>query len=147
MRRAPRTSFAPTVTVTRAVLDANVFVRSAVQQSTGAREWLDAIEAEELDGHVPDLVYAEVGSSLLKYVRADEMNVHDAVVALETVVALPLRSHRLAELAPGALALSVETGLSVYDCCYAVLAEAMSIPLVTADRRLAAAVPRAELIS
>lgn len=147
MRRPPRTSFAPIVTVTSAVLDANVFVRSTVQQSTEAREWLDAVEAEELDGHVPELVYPEFGSSLMKYVRADEMSVRDAVAALETVVALPLRTHRLAELAPGALALAVETGLSVYDCCYAVLAEAMAIPLVTADRRLAALVPSARLIS
>ena len=134
------------MTAVRAVLDANVFVRSAVQRSTDARRWLDAVEAEELDGHVPELVYAEVASSLLKYVRADKMSAGDAVAALETVVALPLRTHRLANLAPGALALAVETGLSAYDCCYAVLSESMDAPLVTADRRLAAAVRAAELV-
>lgn len=37
-------------------------------------------------------------------------------------------------------------GLSVYDACYAVLAEAEDAVLVTADRRLAEAVTRAELI-
>jgi predicted nucleic acid-binding protein len=135
------------VTAANAVLDATVFVRSAVQRSTDARKWLDALEAEELDGHVPELVYAEVGNSLLKYVRADKMAVGDAVAALQTVVALPLQSHRLGKLAPSALALAVETGLSVYDCCYAVLAESLDAPLVTADRRLAAAVPLAELLS
>jgi predicted nucleic acid-binding protein len=134
------------VTAVKAVVDANVFVRSAVQRSTDARRWLDAIEAEEVDGHVSELVYAEVANSLLKYVRADKMTVGDAVVALETVVALPLRTHRLAKLAPGALALAVETGLSAYDCCYAVLSESMDAPLVTADRRLAAAVRSAELV-
>ena len=135
------------MTAANAVLDATVFVRSAVQRSTDARKWLDALEAEELDGHVPELVYAEVGNSLLKYVRAQQMNVGDAVAALATVAALPLRAHRLGELAPSALALAVETGLSVYDCCYAVLAESLDAPLVTADRRLAAAVPLAELLS
>ena len=135
------------MTVASAVLDANVFVRSAVQRSTTAREWLDAVEADELDGHVPDLVFAEVGSSLLKYVRAGSMTAADAVTALETVVALPLRTHRLGELAPGALALAVETGLSVYDCCYAVLAGSIDGPLVTADRRLAVAVGRSELLA
>jgi predicted nucleic acid-binding protein len=134
------------VTAARAVLDANVFVRSAVQRSTDARKWLDAVEADELDGHVPELVYAEVGNSLLKYVRAEKMSAGDAVAALETVVALPLRAHRLGKLAPGALALAVETGLSAYDCCYAVLSESMNAPLVTADRRLAAAVRSAELV-
>lgn len=135
------------MTTARAVLDANVFVRSAVQRSTDARKWLDSVEADELDGHVPELVYAEVGNSLLKYVRAEKMTVGDAVAALETVVALPLRPHRLGELAPGALALAVETGLSVYDCCYAVIAESLDAVLVTADRRLAAAVRSAELLA
>ena len=134
------------MTAARAVLDANVFVRSAVQRSTDARRWLDAVEAEELDGHVPELVYAEVANSLLKYVRAEKMSAGDAVAALETVVALPLRTHRLGKLAPGALALAAETGLSAYDCCYAVLSESMNAPLVTADRRLAAAVRSAELV-
>ena len=135
------------MTVARAVLDANVFVRSAVERSTSAREWLDAVEADELDGHVPELVYAEVASSLLKYVRAGTMDAGDAAVALNTVVALPLRAHRLGALAPGVLTLAVETGLSAYDCCYAVLAESLDAVLVTADRRLAAAVPSAELLT
>ena len=135
------------MTAANAVLDATVFVRSAVQRSTDARKWLDALEFEELDAHVPELVYAEVGSSLLKYVRAERMTVGDAMAALEIVIALPLRTHRLRELAPGALALAVETGLSAYDCCYAVLAESLDAPLVTADRRLAAAVASAELLT
>jgi predicted nucleic acid-binding protein len=135
------------VTAARAVIDANVFVRSAVQRSTEARERLDAVEADELDGHVPELVYAEVGNSLLKYVRTGQMSAADAVAALQTVVAYPLRAHRLRELAPGALSLAIETGLSAYDCCYAVLAESLDAPLITADRRLAAAVQNAELLS
>jgi predicted nucleic acid-binding protein len=135
------------VTAARAVFDANVFVRSAVQRSTEARERLDAVEADALDGHVPELVYAEVGSSLLKYVRAGQMTASDAVVALQTIVALPLRAHRLGELAPGALVLAIESGLSAYDCCYAVLAESIDAPLITADPRLAAAVANAELLT
>lgn len=96
---------------------------------------------------MPELLYPEVASSLLKYVRAGKMAAEDAAAALDTVVALPLRPHRLGDIASGALALALETGLSAYDCCYAVLAESLDAPLVTADRRLAAAVPRAELIS
>jgi predicted nucleic acid-binding protein len=134
------------VTAASAVLDANVFVQAAVQPSTSAREWLDAIEAEELDGHVPELVYAEVGSSLLKYVRAGLMAAGEARAAVETVVALPLRPYRLGELASAAFVLAVETGLSAYDCCYLVLAESLNAPLVTADRRLAAAFARSELL-
>lgn len=135
------------MTVGKAVLDASVFVRAAVQRSTGSREWLDAVEADELDGHVPELVYAEVASSLVKYVRSGAMSASDAVATLDTVAGFPLHTHRLSDLASGALSLAVDTGLSAYDCCYAVLAELLGIPLVTADRRLAAAVPRAELVA
>jgi predicted nucleic acid-binding protein len=39
---------------------------------------------------------------------------------------------------------AIESGLSAYDYCYAVLAESIDAPLVTADRRLAAAVANAE---
>lgn len=104
------------------------------------------MEADELDGHVPELVYVEVGNALLKYVRTGQMSAADAAAALQTVVAFPLRAHRLRELAPGAVALAIETGLSAYDCCYAILAESLDAPLVTADRRLAAAVTRSELL-
>jgi predicted nucleic acid-binding protein len=39
-----------------------------------------------------------------------------------------------------------ERELSIYDACYAVLAEGEDAVLVTADRRLAAAATRAELV-
>ena len=135
------------MTAAKAVLDANVFLRSAVQRSTDARAWLDAVEADELDGHVPELLYAELGNAFLKYVRAEKMTVEDAAAALKTIVALPLRAHRLA--GPGAERTRPRgrDGTLVYDCCYAVLAESLDAPLVTGDRRLADAVPSAELLS
>jgi hypothetical protein len=42
---------------------------------------------------------------------------------------------------------AIESGLSAYDYCYAVLAESIDAPLVTADRRLAAAVANAEFLT
>lgn len=134
------------MTVASAVFDASVFVRSVVAPSSAARRWLEAVEEEELRAHAPELVYVELASSLLKYVRVSTLAANDALDALNAVVQLPLRVHRLGELAPGALSLGLETGLSAYDACYAVLARALEIPLVTADRRLAAAVENATLI-
>ena len=46
-----------------------------------------------------------------------------------------------------ALVTAASRDLSVYDACYAVVAEANDAPLVTADRKLAAACARAELLT
>jgi predicted nucleic acid-binding protein len=45
-----------------------------------------------------------------------------------------------------AVGVAVSRGLTVYDASYALPAEAEDAVLFTADRRLAAAVPRAELV-
>jgi predicted nucleic acid-binding protein len=50
-------------------------------------------------------------------------------------------------LAIAALPRALASGLSGYDALYLVLAEAADATLVTADRRLAAAASRAELIA
>jgi predicted nucleic acid-binding protein len=134
------------VTAASAVLDASVFVRSTVTGSAEAQTWISGVETGEVTAHVPELLYAELANGMLVYVRTASLSPADAVDALRTIALLPLCAYRLGEIAPGALALAVETGLSAYDACYAVLAHALGIPLVTADRRLADAVPGATLI-
>jgi predicted nucleic acid-binding protein len=50
-------------------------------------------------------------------------------------------------MASAAIDLAVRMGLSAYDAFYAVLAATLDAPLVTADRKLADAVPGAVLVS
>jgi predicted nucleic acid-binding protein len=45
-----------------------------------------------------------------------------------------------------AMAVALDRGLTVYDALYVVVAEALDAPLVTADRRLAAATEQAILL-
>ncbi len=59
----------------------------------------------------------------------------------------PLRTRPVADLALPAFVVAVERGLTVYDASYVVLAEAHEAPLVTADRRLADAYDRIELLA
>lgn len=128
-----------------AIFDANVFVRALAPGEPAAISWLDRA-VEELEVSVPDLVFAEVANALAGYVRAATVTAEEALEHLEFVVRLPRHVRPTGELAPGALALAVSRSLSVYDACYAVLAEAEDAVLVTADRRLAAAVSRSELL-
>jgi predicted nucleic acid-binding protein len=44
------------------------------------------------------------------------------------------------------LQVALKRSISAYDACYIILAEALDVPLLTADRRLAAATPNGELI-
>lgn len=94
----------------------------------------------------PDLVFGEVANALLRYVRAGRLAAADADEAMRLILEVPLRMVSLRSLAVDALALAREIGLSVYDATYVLLAQATGATLVTADRRLVAAVDRVAVI-
>jgi predicted nucleic acid-binding protein len=131
----------------KAVLDASAVVRGLLPLGDSSAEaWLEAAAAKQVDAFVPDLVFAEIAHALSRYVRGGAIDSHDAADALEELGALPLTSVAVRRLARAALAAALDLGLSVYDSCYLVLAEMVDAVLVTADRRLAAASRRAELL-
>jgi predicted nucleic acid-binding protein len=101
---------------------------------------------KEVSVTVPDLVFAEVGNALSLYARDATLTIDGAIRRVELVRRVPLEIRGLQLLIAPAVGLAISRGLSVYDACYAVLAEAEDAVLVTADRRLAAAVTRAELV-
>jgi predicted nucleic acid-binding protein len=129
-----------------AVLDASVLVRSVIEPRGDGAEWVAAVDQGTVEGHTATLAFTEVANALLGYVRTDALNLEDATTALRALASLPFRLHG-PELAPAALGVAIDLGLSAYDGTYAALAESLDAPLVTADRRLAAAVPSAELLS
>ena len=131
----------------RAVLDANVIVRGLIDRRPDARRWLERVAQREVAAVVPALVFVEVGQAFVGYVRCGDLTPPTAIRRLEFVRAFPFEVRALDVLAPAALAVALERGLSVYDACYASLAEAEDAVLVTADRRLAEAVERSELLS
>jgi predicted nucleic acid-binding protein len=59
---------------------------------------------------------------------------------------LPVRVHSQARFAEPALERALASGISGYDAFYVVLADAVDATLVTADRRLAGAYDRVELL-
>ena len=113
---------------------------------TAAEAWVAAVIGGRVEGFVPDLVFAETANALRGYVRGGELAEDDARTKLSLIVELPLRVASLRSLAGDALTRALELDLSVYDACYVALADAADATLVTADRRLAAAVPRAAVL-
>jgi predicted nucleic acid-binding protein len=99
-----------------------------------------------VEGYVPDLVFAETANAFAGYVRAGAFDEAEARAKLLYLTELPLRTASLRSLAPDALSVALEHGLSVYDACYAVLAETAEAVLVTADVRLGRAAARMALL-
>lgn len=134
------------MTLAEAVVDASVVVRGLTTDGTAA-EVLDQIAVGAMVGHAPDLLVAEVSNALALAARTERRSLGDAQALFGLLAASPIELHSTAPLAPVAIELAATSDLSAYDSFYAVLAAALEVPLVTADRRLAAAVPGAVLVA
>ena len=130
----------------RAIFDASVAVRALVDERVEARDWINRLDHGEIDVSVPDLIFAEVGSALAVHVRLSGLDSAGAVERLEFLRRLPLDVRPLEVIARAAFELALDRDLSVYDACYALLAEIEQATLVTSDRQLAAKTLRAEVL-
>ncbi len=129
-----------------AVFDASLLVRAAVADDVEARSWTSKAEAGTAKAFAPSLIWAEVVHALIRYVRAGYLSSDDAQQRLTCLLQLPIASEPVEALALAALPRALAAGVSGYDALYLVLADATAGVLVTADRRLAHAAARSELI-
>lgn len=90
--------------------------------------------AAETALHAPDIAPAEVTSALRSMVRRGDLA---EPVALGALAALSSLRARLFPFTPFARRVwQLRDTVTVYDAWYVALAEALDVPLVTADRRL-----------
>jgi predicted nucleic acid-binding protein len=134
------------VTAAEVVLDASALVRGLLRESEEAVEIVQRIAEGRTTAHAPDLIGPETTNALLRLVRAGRSTPHAAATMLEAAAASELARYPSAQFARPAFELAVETGISAYDAFYAVLSGLLELPLVTADRKLAAAVPNVILV-
>lgn len=120
----------------RLVLDAsvavNILVPGLLQAASRSR-----LRGAELIA--PTLIGTEVLSALARLERAGELSTDEADDAVAAWISLPCEQIATAPLAAHIWALRGR--LRVADAHYVALARALDAPLLTADRRLAAAVP------
>ena len=88
--------------------------------------------AQTLDA--PRILDAEVISALLGLLRGKKITEKEADTALAGYRAFPLDRHDILPLWPRIK--SLHANLSAYDAQYVALAEALRVPLVTADARI-----------
>lgn len=127
----------------RYVMDASVGIQLFIDEEFSDKvQQLFARLAEDprAEIHVPDLFYIECANILLKYTRRFDRPLEDSLADIRDLNELALKVTSTAELIEDALALAAEKKLTAYDACYAVLAQKLEMPLVTADAPLAKAI-------
>ena len=127
----------------RYVVDASVGIKLFVEEDFSERvhalfSHLTADPPAEF--YIPDLFYIECANILLKYARRFGRSLEDSQADIADLNFLSLKPTSTAELMEDALLLASEKNLTAYDACYAVLAQNLGIPLITADEQLSAAI-------
>ena len=126
-----------------AVLDASAAVELAVGRPRSQAVRSVLVEAELV--LAPDLYVSEVANVFWKYVRARLLEQEDAVVALDSTIALVDEFVGGIDLYREALAFASQFEHPVYDAMYAVLARRNVAALITVDERLTKLARRAKL--
>jgi predicted nucleic acid-binding protein len=87
--------------------------------------------------HAPHLIDAEVAQALRRYAALGQVDAGRGRELVEDLADFPLRRYPHRRLLPRIWEL--RHNLTAYDAAYVALAESLGAPLVTRDRRLAAA--------
>jgi len=119
-----------------AVLDASVLVAALVDTGADGR-WATAAIAEHAPLSAPELAAAEASNILRRLESSRRVSSAEAAAAHRDLLRLDLECHPFAPFA--ARVWELRANLTCYDAWYVSLAEALAVPLLTLDRRMAGA--------
>ncbi|MGH9110936.1 MAG: type II toxin-antitoxin system VapC family toxin [Acidimicrobiales bacterium] len=115
------------------VADASALVAALTTSGAPATELRRRLRGDEV--HAPHLVDVEAASAIRRLIAAGEIDAAGAATIVERLRRWPMRRHVHLALLPRIHAL--RDSVSSYDAAYVALAEALRVPLVTCDGRLA----------
>lgn len=118
------------------VIDASVVIEVLLQTNDGVVIGERLLNRRE-SLHAPHLIDVEVAQVLRRYVLRGELYPERARQALDVLAEFPLTRYAHEPLLGRMWAL--RDNLTAYDAAYVALAEGLRAPLMTRDRRLAAA--------
>lgn len=95
--------------------------------------------------YAPDLIYAEIGSTLWKKTRRGDLTRDQAAAILQGFFDVHLEIYPSAPLADIAFSLATSLGSSFYDSLYLALAVAQDSAVITADQKFHAIVKASPL--
>ena len=117
------------------VVDASALVDFVLGSVRGRRAAI--VMAAHTALHAPALITAEALSALRALERRSEISPGRSAEAVSDVLSVPIRRYPTEALAGRIW--SLRHNVTVYDAHYVALAEALNAPLLTGDRKLAAA--------
>lgn len=117
------------------VLDASAAIAWYIPETfaAAARGWQRQLLRGEIRIVVPSLHYWEFGNVLRTFVMRHDLSREDAAEVYALHIDAPLEVHDPERAT--VLATALEFGSTVYDAVYIALAEALSAPLITAEKK------------
>lgn len=117
------------------VVDASVLAPVVADAGGDGPRLRERLRGETVAG--PDLLRVEVASVLRRHAGNGNLTGHQADAAMEDLLTFPITVYPTAPLLRRAWEL--RSNVTAYGACYVALAEALRVPLLTADRRLTTA--------
>ena len=118
------------------VVDASALLE-ALLRTSAAKAVEDRFFAPRQTLHAPHLIDVEVAQVIRRYAANREIDGERGRIALADLADFPLRRYPHDLLLPRIW--DLRNNLTAYDATYVALAEALDAPVLTRDRRLAAA--------
>ncbi|WP_254511990.1 type II toxin-antitoxin system VapC family toxin [Anatilimnocola floriformis] len=130
------------------VLDSNIAIKWVLPESDSLRalSLRDDFLKQIHEFIAPDVFPVEVAHALSKAERRGLVPHLESIVRLVDVLAVAPILHPHLPLLSRAMEISTHARIGVYDCLYVALAEKEGCELITADARLAAALPNYPII-